>query len=97
MAPIGFIPGLKYIIYGLLILINGFILIFLSSYYNMILLKTLGTLAIIVCVFPFLLGLFLYLDYKMFGPTYSQKVSNETFQDIVVKCMLSIAMNNKVP
>ncbi|MGI9535351.1 MAG: hypothetical protein ACR2NW_10420, partial [Thermodesulfobacteriota bacterium] len=42
-------------------------------------------------------GLFLYLDYKMFGPTYSQKVSNETFQDIVVKCMLSIAMNNKVP
>ena len=97
MTPIGFVPGLKQIVYGLSTLTIGLVLIFLSSYFNMILFKTLGWLTIIVSIFPFSLGIYRYIHFKVFGPTYTQKVSNETFMDIVLRCMLSIAMNNRHP
>ena len=97
MKPLGLIPGLKYVVYGILILIIGLVLIYFSYHFNMILFKTLGILTIIVCVFPFVIGLYIYLQFKMFGPTYDQKVSNEVFVDIVMRCMLSMALIHRIP
>jgi len=97
MTPIGFIPGLKQIVSGLSILVIGLVMIFLSSYFSMVLFKTLGWLKVIVSIFPLLFGFYRYLHFKVFGPTYTQKVSNETFMDIVLRCMLSMAMNNRHP